>query len=167
LLWVRRLFPDQFRNFIFVRSGEVDTQSFGGEERLREMTREVDETLDYFVSYCHAHGLAATSFKAFGTDTVSELSRLCERIIAEYPNSIVFASKLIFEDESWWVRMLHNQTALAMQNQLHLRGIQMVILPMIVHRPRIEGEKKRRRSFHWTRTKPEEKVEAPVRRTGA
>lgn len=167
LLWVRRLFPDQFRNFIFVRSGEVDTQSFGGEERLREMTREVDETLDYFVSYCQAHGLAATSFKAFGTDTVSELSRLCERIIAEYPNSIVFASKLIFEDESWWVRMLHNQTALAMQNQLHLRGIQMVILPMIVHRPRIEGEKKRRRSFHWTRTKPEEKVEAPVRRTGA
>lgn len=167
LLWVRRLFPDQFRNFIFVRCGEVDTQSFGGEERLREMTREVDETLDYFVSYCHAHGLAATSFKAFGTDTVKELSRLCERIIAEYPNSIVFASKLIFEDESWWVRMLHNQTALAMQNQLHLRGIQMVILPMIVHRPRIEGEKKRRRTFHWTRTKPEEKVEAPVRRTGA
>jgi amino acid transporter len=166
LLWVRRLFPDQFRNFIFVRCGEVDTQSFGGEERLREMTREVDETLDYFVSYCHAHGLAATSFKAFGTDTVKELSRLCERIIAEYPNSIVFASKLIFEDESWWVRMLHNQTALAMQNQLHLRGIQMVILPMIVHRPRIEGEKKRRRTFHWTRTKPEEKVEAPVRRTG-
>jgi amino acid transporter len=167
LLWVRRLFPDQFRNFIFVRSGEVDTQSFGGEERLRDMTRQVDETLDYFVSYCHAHGLAATSFKAFGTDTVSELSRLCERIIAEYPNAIVFASKLIFENESWWVRMLHNQTALAMQRQLHLRGIQMVILPMIVHQPRAEGERKRRRSFHWTRVRAEEKVEEPVGRPGS
>jgi hypothetical protein len=167
LLWVRRLFPDQFRNFIFVRSGEVDTQSFGGEERLREMTRQVDETLDYFVSYCQAHGLAATAFKAFGTDTVSELARLCERIIAEYPNSIVFASKLIFENESWWVRMLHNQTALVMQRQLHLRGIQMVILPMIVHQQQADGDRKRRRSFHWTRVKPEEKLEAPVRRTGS
>jgi len=29
-------------------------------------------------------------------------------------------------------RMLHNQTALTMQNRLHLRGMQMVILPMKV-----------------------------------
>jgi hypothetical protein len=164
---VRRLFPDQFRNFIFARSGEVDTQSFGGETKLQEMTRQVDETLDYFVAYCHAHGLASTSFKAFGTDTVKELARLVERIVAEYPNAIVFASKLIFEDDSWWVRMLHNQTALAMQRQLHLRGIQMVILPMIVHRPRVEGERKRRRSFHWTRVKPAEKVEEPIRQIGS
>ena len=36
LLWVRRLFPNQFRNFVFVRVGEVDTHSFGGAERLQD-----------------------------------------------------------------------------------------------------------------------------------
>jgi hypothetical protein len=156
LLWVRRLFPDQFRNFIFIRSGEVDTQSFGGDKRLRAMTQEVDRTLNYFVAYCRSHGLAADAYKGFGTDTVRELMAVVERVVAEYPNAIVFASKLIFEDDSWWVRFLHNQTALAMQRKLHLRGIQMVILPMIVHAPRDKGEKQHpRRSFHWGKAKTE------------
>jgi amino acid transporter len=156
LLWVRRLFPEQFRNFIFVRTGEVDTQSFGGDKRLRAMTQEVDRTLNYFVAYCRSHGLAADAYKGFGTDTVRELMAVVERVVAEYPNAIVFASKLIFEDDSWWVRFLHNQTALAMQRKLHLRGIQMVILPMIVHAPRDKGEKQHpRRSFHWGKAKTE------------
>jgi amino acid transporter len=166
LLWVRRLFPNQFRNFLFIRSGEVDTQSFGGDAKLQQMTQEVDETLNYFVAYCHSHGLAASSYKAFGTDTVHELSRVVEQVVAEYPNAIVFASKLIFENDSWLVRMLHNQTALAMQRQLHLRGIQMVILPMIVHSPKAEGERRARRSFHWGQRKAEPDTVEPVRRAG-
>ncbi|MEJ0068065.1 MAG: hypothetical protein WDO24_04295 [Pseudomonadota bacterium] len=43
-----------------------------------------------------------------------------------------FASKLIFDRENWFVRQLHNGTALTMQQELHKRGIAMVILPMNV-----------------------------------
>jgi amino acid transporter len=161
LLWVRRLFPDQFRNFIFVRTGEVDTASFGGEARLELMSGEIDEMLHYFVAYCHNHNLAAEGYKGFGTDTVAELVKLVEKIVAKYPNAIVFASKLIFEDDAWWTRILHNQTALTMQRQLHLRGIQMVILPMIVHAHKGDSVERRvRRSFHWAR--PAKEVEAPA-----
>jgi len=152
LLWVRRLFPGQFHNFIFVRAGEVDTHSFGGEERLRHLTDEVDESLNYFVTYCHAHGLASRAYRCFGTDVVRELTGLTESIVEAYPNAIVFASKLIFEDDRLLPRLLHNQTALTMQRQLHLRGIQMVVLPMILqthHEPTPTAKK--RRSFHWGR----------------
>jgi len=48
----------------------------------------------------------------------------------EFPNCIFFASKLIFEQENWLIRLLHNQAALAIQRRLHLQGLQMVILPM-------------------------------------
>jgi hypothetical protein len=48
----------------------------------------------------------------------------------EFPNCIFFTSKLIFEQENWLIRLLHNQAALAIQRPLHLRGLQMVILPM-------------------------------------
>jgi amino acid transporter len=160
LLWVRRLFPQQFHNFVFVRTGEVDTASFGGEARLEEMTHEVDDMLNYFVAYCHNHGLAAEACKGFGTDTVETLVKIVEKIVAKYPNAIVFASKLIFEDDAWWTRVLHNQTALTMQRQLHLRGIQMVILPMIVHAQKGEKVERRvRRSFHWMRPSPEAEAE--------
>jgi amino acid transporter len=152
LLWVRRLFPGQFRNFLFVRAGEVDTQSFGGEERLHDLTEEVDSSLSYYVAYCHAHDMAAASYRCFGTDVVRELTELVEKIVEAFPNAIVFASKLIFEDDRLLPRLLHNQTAITMQRQLHLRGVQMVVLPMILH---TAGETlhpgKKRRSFHWRR----------------
>jgi amino acid transporter len=152
LLWVRRLFPGQFRNFLFVRSGEVDTQSFGGEERLHQLTEEVDSSLQYYVAYCHAHDMAAASYRCFGTDVVRELTELVENIVEEFPNAIVFASKLIFEDDRLLPRLLHNQTALTMQRQLHLRGVQMVVLPMILHSGGETAQPgKKRRSFHWRR----------------
>jgi len=53
-----------------------------------------------------------------------------------------------------------------MQRQLHLRGIQMVILPMIVHSPKAEGERRARRSFHWGPRKAEPDTIEPVRRAG-
>jgi hypothetical protein len=160
LLWVRRLFPQQFHNFIFVRTGEVDTASFGGEAHLEQMTHEVDDMLNYFVAYCHNHNMAAEAYKGFGTDPVDTLVKIVEKIVAKYPNSIVFASKLIFEDDAWWTRVLHNQTALTMQRQLHLRGIQMVILPMIVHAQKGDKQERRvRRSFHWVRPAKEEAPE--------
>jgi hypothetical protein len=37
---------------------------------------------------------------------------------------------LVFRNENWVTRLLHNQTALALQRRLHLNGMQMVILPM-------------------------------------
>ena len=60
------------------------------------------------------------------------LDDLAQEVIAEYPNSVCFAAKLIFTQDNIFVRWLHNQTALAMQRRLHLRGQQMVILPMKV-----------------------------------
>lgn len=45
---------------------------------------------------------------------------------------MLFASKLIFVHDNFFTCWLHNQTALALQQKLHLQGIQMVILPMKV-----------------------------------
>jgi hypothetical protein len=60
------------------------------------------------------------------------LENLAQEVIAEYPNSVCFAAKLIFANDNLLIRWLHNQTALTMQRRLHLRGQQMVILPMKV-----------------------------------
>jgi hypothetical protein len=68
----------------------------------------------------------------FGTDAVQELGDLCESVQKEFPNTIFFTSKLIFQNDNWITRLLHNQAAIALQRRLHLGGLQMVILPMKV-----------------------------------
>jgi hypothetical protein len=132
LLWVQRLFPGHFRNFVFLSAGEVDAHSYGGPGALRTLQYEIENSLRYYINFCHIHGLAAKSYIAFGTDPVDELTQLVERVLKEFPNSVCFASKLIFLHDNYLTRSLHNQTALALQQRLHMQGIQMVVLPMKV-----------------------------------
>jgi amino acid transporter len=132
LLWVLRMFPDHFRNFLFVNARTVDANAYGGEGALEKMREDAARTLEYFVDFCQSHGMASASYIGFGTDAVEEVTRMCEQISREYPNSIFFTSKLIFASDNWFTRLLHNQAALAVQRRLHLEGLQMVILPMKV-----------------------------------
>jgi len=132
LLWVQRMFPNHFKNFLFVNARTVDSHAYGGEGALEQMRAEAAQTLEFFVDFCHSHGMAASSYLGFGTDAVEEVTRMCEEISREFPHSIFFTSKLIFASDNWFTRLLHNQAALAAQRRLHLEGLQMVILPMKV-----------------------------------
>jgi amino acid transporter len=132
LLWVLRMFPGHFKNFLFVNARTVDSHAYGGEGALEKMRENAAETLEYFVDFCQSHGMASASYIGFGTDAVEEVTRMCEQINHEYPNTIFFTSKLIFASDNWFTRLLHNQAALAVQRRLHLEGLQMVILPMKV-----------------------------------
>ncbi len=132
LLWVQRMFPGHFKNFIFVNARTVDSHAYGGEGAVEQMRAEANATLKYFVDFCHSHGMASSAYLGFGTDVVHEVTKLCENISKEYPNAIFFTSKLVFEQDNWFTRLLHNQAALAIQRRLHFESLQMVILPMKV-----------------------------------
>jgi amino acid transporter len=130
LLWVQRMFPGHFKNFIFVNARTVDSHVYGGSGTVEQMRAQANTTLQYFVDFCHSHEMASAAYLGFGTDAVDKVINLCEGISKDYPNAIFFTSKLIFEQDNWFVRLLHNQAALAIQRRLHFEGLQMVILPM-------------------------------------
>ena len=117
VLWVQRLFPDHFKNFVFISAKAVDAQSYGGAEQIKELEAALKRALSFYVDYCHANGLAATARFALGTDRVDQLVKLAEEVQREFPNSVFFTSKLVFRNETWLTRLLHNQTALALQRE--------------------------------------------------
>lgn len=132
IMWVMRLFPGHFKNFIFLSVGEVNTQSFDSDATIRSMQYRTENTLCYYASFCESQGLQATWRMGYDTDPAEALDKLAQEIQGEYPNSVCFAAKLIFANDNFLVRWLHNQTALSLQRRLHRRGQQMVILPMKV-----------------------------------
>jgi len=132
LLWVQRMFPDHFRNFVFVNARAVDAHSYGGAQDMEAMKVEANVALKFFENFCRSNGLAAKSYLAFCTDPIDGFVELCEKVRADFPASIFFTSKLVFERDNFLVRLLHNQAALVLQQRLHLAGMQMVILPMKV-----------------------------------
>lgn len=132
LLWIHRLFPNFYKNFIFVSVGIIDVQSYGIEKRFGVLKRKEQRKLDYFIKYVHNQGSAAYSILDFGTDPVEKLTQIAENLYQENSNCIFFASNLVFATDNWFIRRLHNETAFAVQRKLHLQGIMMVILPMSI-----------------------------------
>jgi hypothetical protein len=66
-----------------------------------------------------------------GTEPV-EAEGLCRRIAEEFSRATFFAGQLVFQREKWYQRILHNETAFAIQRRLQWDGLPMVILPVRV-----------------------------------
>jgi amino acid transporter len=129
---VLRLFPNRFKNFVFMRVGEVDSDNFGGAQKLEELKRDVNGDLSIYKNYLQNMGYAVDARHAYGPDKLSELMKLADEVHAEYKDVIFFSAKLIFENENFFTRMLHNNTAYAMQRLLHLKHISLMVLPIKV-----------------------------------
>jgi amino acid transporter len=127
---VRAMFPDHFRNFVFVSIGTVDSQSFGSDQALRSLQYETRGALDGLVNYVHVLGSGSRWYDAYGSDRLVELERMALAVRGDYPHSVYFASRLVFESEHWWNRWLHHHTPLAMQRILNEHGMELVILPV-------------------------------------
>jgi hypothetical protein len=129
MLNVVRFIPGHFRNFVFVSAGVVDSGNFKGSEAVDDLRRHTDESLHRYVDLARRLGVPAAAFSTIGTDAVDELERLCLEVARKFPKCTVFAGQLVFEKDTWVHRLLHNQTAYALQRRLQWAGLPMVILP--------------------------------------
>ena len=132
LFAVQRLFPGYFRNFVFVSVGVIDSASFVNVEAVDEVRDRTAADLRRYVELAVGQGLAADSRMAVGTEAVATATDLCVQIAAEFPRSLFFAGKLIFERERWYQRLLHNETAYQLQRRLQFAGLNAMVLPVRV-----------------------------------
>jgi amino acid transporter len=130
LLNVIRAFRGHYRNLVFISVGVVDSGAFKGEEALHEMKESAQKSLDQYVDLSRRIGLPAVGRHKIGTDVVDVLEDLCKEVAAEFQDVTYFAGQLIFEKESWYHSLLHNQTAFALQKRLQWAGRTMVIQPV-------------------------------------
>jgi amino acid transporter len=129
-LSIQKLFPNYYKNFIFISAGVVDSSRFKGVEELAQLQKSVETMLLQYVNLATRFGFHAEFRCRFGIDRLDELEALCQDVVKEFPRAVFFAGKLIFQQENWLNRFLHNQAALATQRRLQYQGLQMVILPI-------------------------------------
>ena len=132
-LSVFREFPKLHRNFIFVSVAEIDSGAFKGASEIEALKSSIAEQLAKYVKLARSYGYAADYRMDVGTDVVETATNLCQNIVQEFPKSSVFTGKLIFRQENPFQRILHNETAFAIQRRLQWEGITAVILPIRVN----------------------------------
>ncbi|HEY7725544.1 MAG TPA: APC family permease [Anaeromyxobacteraceae bacterium] len=132
LLTVQRLFPGHHRNFVFLSVGVIDSAAMKGVEEVEDVARRTEESLRRYVELARRLGLAADFRMAVGTEAVAEAEKLCLSVAREFPRSLFFAGKLVFEQERWYQRFLHNETAYQIQRRLQFAGLNAMVLPVRV-----------------------------------
>jgi amino acid transporter len=129
LLNAVRFVPNHFKNMIFISVGVVDSGNFKGVEELEGLRKHVESSLQKYVDLARRLGFPSTSYMSVGTDVVDELEQLCRVVHRDFPKTVVFAGQLVFQRETWYGALLHNQTAYSLQRRLQWDGVPMVILP--------------------------------------
>ena len=131
-LSINRKFPHFYKNFIFVSIAEVNQGCFKGTEEMQQLNTSLEDGLKKYVHLVRSYGLAADYRSGVCTDVVEKATELCEALTKEFHKSMVFTGKLIFRQEHLLQRLLHNETAYAIQRRLQWDGIETVILPIRV-----------------------------------
>jgi len=132
LLAVMRTFPRHYKQVVFASVAVLDSGNFKGAEEAVHLEAKVRADLEKYCEIARGLGVPAVFRLAEGIDPVAEAVKLCDRIGEEFPHAVFFGGKLVFQRETWWNRVLHNETAFAIQRRLQWLGRPMLVMPVRV-----------------------------------
>jgi amino acid transporter len=132
-LTVIRSFPGFYKNFVFLSVAEVDVGSFKGSEAVTGLEGSVSDGLRRYVDLARKLGFPADFRYDLGTDVVQTATKLVVSVAREFPRSTVFAGQSVFRQPGMIHRLMHNETAFAIQQELRWKGITTVILPIRIN----------------------------------
>jgi amino acid transporter len=132
LFGVLRMFPGVFKNFVFVQVGVVDAGNFKGAAEVENLKRHIESGNQRYVDYMRQRGVPAEAIAAIGIDVVQKASELAPTILNRFPNGIFFGGQLVFRNETFFTRLLHNYAVFALQRRFYQQGLPLLILPIRV-----------------------------------
>jgi len=130
LFSIIRSFSGLYKNFVFISVAVVDQGAFKGVEGLEDLKKSVEDSLKKYVQLARSLGYPAEYRMSVGADVVETATEVVEEISRQFPKSTVFSGQLSFRLEKFYHKLLHNETAFAVQRHLQWNGITNVILPI-------------------------------------
>ena len=130
LLTMLRMFPGHFKGVVFVSVAVVDSESFKGADQIAALEKRTRAHLVRYERFAETLGLPASSAFSVGTEIAVEAERIGLDMIKRFPKGLVVAGQLIFQEDTLWNRILHNETAFLIQQRLQHVGVPMIVLPV-------------------------------------
>ena len=92
----------------------------------------VRESLEKYCDLARKLGFPADYRMGVSTDVVEGVESISKELAGEFKRIMVFTGQLTFRLEKFYHRILHNETAFAIQRRLQWSGITTIILPIRV-----------------------------------
>jgi amino acid transporter len=142
LMTLLRMFPGHFKGVVFCSIAIIDSGNFKGVTEVEDLERRTAQHLDQYVRFAETLGLPAERVFSTGIEVAIEAEKIGVEQIARFPKGLFVAGQLLFEEDSTYNRILHNETAFLIQRRLQHSGIPMIVLPVrlrLTEGPRLVG----------------------------
>ena len=136
VLSIQTLFPHLYKSYVFASVGVIDSAVFKGHSEVEALKQNTISDLEKYCEFTGKLGFKTDYRFEIGTEAVESVVELCEEVQREFPRSIFYLGQLVFENDRFYYRVLHNETAFAIQRRLQFAGLQAVVLPIRVVEPR-------------------------------
>ena len=123
-------FQGFFKGVVFLSVGVIGSREFKGEDTTDALRAHVESSLKRYVEFAQAQGIPAAYRYAIDTETVDGAAKLCLEVARDYARVTFFAGNVFFARERWYHAILHNRTAVAIQNRLQDKGFMTVLVPI-------------------------------------
>jgi len=130
LFGVFRLFKGVFKNFVIVQVGIIDAGAFKGADEVERLKEHIRNEVDKYAGFIQREGYYAEGLPLIGVDVVDEITQATPDIMKRFPEAIFFGGQLVFPEEMFMSRWLHNYTVFAIQRKFYYQGIPVVLLPI-------------------------------------
>jgi len=128
---VLRLFPKDYKNFVFVQIGIMDSGNFKGMSEIERLGEHTKAEVDKYVSLMRHLGYHAEGLYSLGTDVAEEVeTNIVPEILKRFPQAVFFGAQLILPKYSFLSRLLDNYTVQVLQRRLNNHGIPFIIMPI-------------------------------------
>ncbi|MBI3039342.1 APC family permease [bacterium] len=132
LLKVFQMFPGFFQNFVFLQIGMIDAGNFKGAQEVQALETHVRGEGARYISFMNHHGYFARSYSAISVDVVEATKQLADEVRRDFPNSTFFGGQLIFPEDSFVSKILHNHVVFAVQREFCKMGVPFIVLPVVI-----------------------------------
>ena len=112
--------------------GVIDTSRFKGVAEIENLSENLRGQLANYVEFVKGHAYYAEARYRVGTDVIEVLQGMATEVAADFPNVVFFAGQLVFQEENFFNKLLHNQTAFLAQKKLVFSGHPMIVMPIRV-----------------------------------
>lgn len=132
LMSILRIFSGTYKNFVFISVGSIDAGTFKGLSEVENLTMHIEDEANRYVTYMKKHGYYSESYTSIGIDVVEEIAKFAPEIEKRFSNVVYFGGQLVFPEETFITRFLHNYIVFSAQRKFYTQGLPFVILPIRV-----------------------------------
>jgi amino acid transporter len=127
-----RMFPDELKNFVFLKVGTIDNSNLSQDDSLEKLKASIKSEEQLLTAWAIENDINIKFYSKISVERLQSYKELIEKVLDEEKNCLFFGGRIIARKQGVISKILDFPMILNMQNMLNSIGKNLIIIPMTI-----------------------------------